>query len=97
MRDLHTLLIPGVILAELRGACFSQVRPAWILWLTSSTQQLLYQMRNNEVESSTMLEFHVFAYHRLLISSRIACPKVTVAGQMPFGVGTRGVPSQRCR
>jgi hypothetical protein len=44
-----------------------------------------------------MLEFHVFAQHRLLISSRIACPSETVSGQMPFGVGTRGVPSQRCR
>jgi hypothetical protein len=40
--------------------------------------------------------FHVFAQHRLLISSRIACPSETFAGQMPFGVGTSGVPSQRC-
>ena len=36
-----------------------------------------------------MLEFHGFAQHRLLISSRIACPSETFAGQMPFGVGTR--------
>ena len=28
---------------------------------TSCTKQLLYQMANNEVQSSTMLEFHGFA------------------------------------
>jgi hypothetical protein len=36
-----------------------------------------------------MLEFHMFAQHRLLISPRIACPSETVAGQMPFGVSTK--------
>jgi len=44
-----------------------------------------------------MLEFHVFAKHRLLMSSRIACASKTVAGQMPFGFGNSGVPSQPCR
>jgi hypothetical protein len=39
-----------------------------------------------------MLEFHVFAKHRLLMSSRIACASETVAGQMPFGVGTNAAP-----
>ena len=39
-----------------------------------------------------MLEFHVFAKHRLLMSSRLACASETVAGQMPFAFGNSGSP-----
>ncbi len=37
-----------------------------------------------------MLEFHAFAWHRLLISSRVECPSETVGGQVSPTSGHEG-------
>ena len=93
MRDLRTLLMLGVILAGTeRSAILATPSSLTCFDLPLAHSNCCTKWQNNEVEVQRALEFHGFAQHRLLISSRIECRSETVGGQMPFGVGTNAAP-----